>query len=89
MLHKLFPIVSEWQIIYTTMIQVFFLFSEFMLGDDILVAPVIQQGRTTRDIYLPKGKWTDGNTGAIITGRIWLKNYRAPLDVLPYFIKTT
>jgi myogenesis-regulating glycosidase len=69
--------------------SVFFLFSEFMLGDDILVAPVIQQGRTTRNIYLPKGKWRDGNTGAIITGRIWLKNYRAPLDVLPYFIKTT
>jgi len=46
-------------------------------------------GKTARDIYLPSGNWTDGNTGEIYTttsGR-WLRNYPAPLDVLPYFIR--
>jgi myogenesis-regulating glycosidase len=51
------------------------------------VAPIVEEGRITRDIYLPLGKWRDGNTGAIINGRVWLKSYRATLDVLPFFVK--
>jgi myogenesis-regulating glycosidase len=46
-------------------------------------------GATSRDIYLPAGNWQDGNTDEIhntLTGK-WLRNYKAPLDTLPYFIK--
>ena len=61
--------------------------TEFLLGEDILVAPVIKDGARTRDIYLPKGEWRDENKpGApTIDGPIWLRNYEATLDVLPYF----
>lgn len=31
--------------------------SQFMLGDDILVAPVLEQGHTTKMVYVPEGKW--------------------------------
>lgn len=61
--------------------------SEFLLGEKILAAPVLWQGQTMRDVYLPTGTWTDGNTGVVRTGPIWLRNYTAPLTVLPYFIK--
>ncbi|KAK9700827.1 hypothetical protein QE152_g31004 [Popillia japonica] len=36
-----------------------------MLGEDILVAPILEEGAVTRDIYLPAGTWEDGNTGEI------------------------
>ncbi|HEY5936267.1 MAG TPA: glycoside hydrolase family 31 protein [Kofleriaceae bacterium] len=35
----------------------------FLLGDDILVAPVIAAGATTRVATLPAGRWFDRNTG--------------------------
>lgn len=60
--------------------------SEYMLGDKILVAPVIVKGATSRNVYLPAGRWRDGNNGTIIAGP---KNfiYDAPIDVLPFFIR--
>jgi len=32
---------------------------EFLVGDDLLVAPVIVQSARSRDIYLPAGLWRD------------------------------
>jgi alpha-glucosidase (family GH31 glycosyl hydrolase) len=58
-----------------------------MLGDTILAAPVLDDGARARDIYLPVGTWVSGNDGASYTGPTWLRNYPAPLDVVPYFIK--
>lgn len=52
-----------------------------------MVAPVLVEGKVSRDIYLPRGDWTDQN-GKSYTGPIWLKDYPADLSVLPYFIKS-
>lgn len=60
---------------------------EFLLGNRVLSAPVIQQGATSRDVYLPKGVWFDKNLNKIYNGPIWLAGYPAPIDVLPYFIR--
>ena len=30
---------------------------QFMLGSEILVAPIIEKGKNTRSVFLPKGKW--------------------------------
>jgi alpha-glucosidase (family GH31 glycosyl hydrolase) len=59
--------------------------SEYMLGDFILVAPVMEPGKLSRDVYLPAGIWEDMNTGMFQEGPILIKDYPAPLDVLPYF----
>lgn len=61
--------------------------SEFLLGESILAAPVLEQGAVTRHIYLPRGTWTDGNTKATIYGPKWIMNYPAPLHILPHFIR--
>ncbi|KAJ8714335.1 hypothetical protein PYW07_002560 [Mythimna separata] len=59
---------------------------EFLLGESILAAPVVKPGAVSRDVYLPRGTWLDGNTGELVEGPVWLRDYPAPLDVLPYFI---
>jgi alpha-glucosidase (family GH31 glycosyl hydrolase) len=58
---------------------------QFMLGDKILVAPILNpQG--TRKVMLPGGKWKDGNDGKIISGPKTL-TVEAGLDQLPYFVR--
>ena len=59
--------------------------SQFLLGDDLLVAPVLELGFRSRDVYLPKGTWRDETRGGSYVGPRWLRGYSADLDVLPYF----
>jgi alpha-glucosidase (family GH31 glycosyl hydrolase) len=59
---------------------------EFMLGDRLLVAPVLQKGAVSRDVYLPEGTWSDFWSGKVINGGTFV-TYPAPLDVLPVFIR--
>lgn len=60
---------------------------EFLLGDDIIAAPVIEKGAVKRHVYLPRGHWIDGNTNGTHIGPKWLMDYPAPLDTLPYFVR--
>jgi alpha-D-xyloside xylohydrolase len=59
---------------------------EYLLGDSILVAPVIAQGATTRSVYLPQGAWTEYWTGKTFDGG---KNVTvaAPLRQIPFFVR--
>lgn len=60
--------------------------TEFLVGDDLLVAPVVEEGATARDIYLPAGNWKDElNGGAVLEGERWYRDYRVLLDELAYF----
>lgn len=61
--------------------------SEFLVGDDTLVAPVLDQGARSRDIYLPSGDWRDELRGKIVKGGQWLNHYEADLSELPYFTR--
>ncbi len=59
---------------------------QFMLGENILVSPVVMQGATHKTVYLPEGNWYDFWTNEKITGNKHF-TYRAPLDVCPIFVK--
>jgi alpha-glucosidase (family GH31 glycosyl hydrolase) len=61
--------------------------AEYLLGEKILVAPIVEEGGTSRDIVLPSGSWKDGNDGKVYEGPQILEDYSAPIDVLPFFIK--
>lgn len=58
---------------------------QFMLGDKYLVAPVVEQGATTRTVYLPKGQWRDELGKHYRGGKAY--TISAPLNRLPYFEK--
>jgi alpha-glucosidase (family GH31 glycosyl hydrolase) len=45
---------------------------QFQLGDDLLVAPITEPGRTSVEVYLPAGEWIDGFTGEVHTGPVTL-----------------
>jgi alpha-glucosidase (family GH31 glycosyl hydrolase) len=62
------------------------IFDEFLVGDKFLVAPIVEKGAVQRNIYLPDGRWKDGNTGEIFTGPKWLYNHPAEIDIIPYFV---
>ncbi|MCI7321915.1 MAG: glycoside hydrolase family 31 protein [Lachnospiraceae bacterium] len=59
---------------------------EFLVGEQILVAPVLEQGVTRKMVYLPEGVWYDYWTGERLEGRQYLLR-EAPLDVCPIYIK--
>jgi myogenesis-regulating glycosidase len=56
--------------------------NEFLLGDDLLVAPVVEPNQRARDVYLPPGEWRDARTGQTLTGPIVLTEVPVPLDTL-------
>ncbi|MBK9030344.1 MAG: hypothetical protein IPL61_03230 [Myxococcales bacterium] len=56
----------------------------FLLGDDVLVAPVVEAGATTRATVLPPGRWIDWWTGAAVVGDgATALAAAAPLEQLP------
>jgi alpha-D-xyloside xylohydrolase len=60
---------------------------QFLLGDDLLVAPVVVEGATEREVYLPAGaRWLDAWTGTAWTGGQALIA-PAPLDRIPVYVR--
>ncbi len=59
---------------------------EFLLGENMLVAPVVDQGAKVKAVYLPRGTWYDYHTGESIEGERWLLR-DAPLDICPMYVK--
>ena len=41
---------------------------EYLLGPDVLIAPVMVDGATSREVYLPAGAWTRWSTAARFVG---------------------
>jgi alpha-glucosidase (family GH31 glycosyl hydrolase) len=56
---------------------------EWMLGPSLLVAPVMTQGATARDVYLPAGKWVPLFGGDIAEGMVHVD---VPLTEIPVFV---
>lgn len=59
---------------------------DYLLGDDLLVAPVVERGARERTLVVPEGSWIDWFSGQEITGpgRVTVD---APLDKLPLFVR--
>jgi alpha-glucosidase len=59
---------------------------EFLLGNDLLVAPITKDYDTSREVYLPRGVWYDFWTDVRTTGPTRLV-VDAPLDRIPIFVR--
>jgi alpha-glucosidase (family GH31 glycosyl hydrolase) len=56
---------------------------QFMLGETLLVAPVLNQGATGRQVVFPPGRW-HGDDGSLVTGPCRTE-VAAPLARLPWY----
>ena len=59
---------------------------EFMIGEDLLVAPIVKPDVTSRLVYLPKGTWYDYWTNKKYQGGTMIR-VDAPLETVPMFVR--
>lgn len=59
----------------------------FLLGPDVLIAPILEAGRRMRRVYLPgPSQWTDSSTGSVYQGGNWI-DVDAPIERIPVFTR--
>ena len=59
---------------------------EYLWGRDILVAPVVEKGATSRKLYLPRGEWFDFWTEARVTGGREIDR-AVDLETMPLYVR--
>ena len=59
---------------------------QFLLGRDLLVAPVVREGATERELYLPAGDWYELGSGKRHEGGHRVK-LPVTLDSIPVFVR--
>ncbi len=81
-----FPIVRPLIMVEQNKISNQYREDEFLFGDKVLVCPVLEEGATSRRLYLPEGTWYNYWTHEVLAGG---KEFMvdAPLDALPIFVK--
>src|SRR5690554_2604639 len=60
---------------------------QFLFGEELLVAPVLRKGERVKRLYLPEGEWIDFNDKKTVYLGGQQIAYRAPLNVIPLFVK--
>jgi len=60
------------------------IFDQYLLGEDILVAPILWEGQSRRSVQIPEGIWFDGWTEEAVEGPVEL-TVEAPLHKIPVF----
>ncbi|MFZ5627608.1 MAG: alpha-glucosidase [Spirochaetota bacterium] len=65
------PLVRPVFLHYPAEHEAYVLRHQFLLGRDLLVAPVVEPGATTGCIYLPADTWIESSTGKKIAGPQW------------------
>lgn len=58
---------------------------QWMLGDDLLIAPVLEPGEVW-DVFVPEGQWRDAWTGESVTGGTVVST-RTPRRQVPVFVR--
>lgn len=66
--------------------QCYRLSDQYMFGPDILFAPVLDQGVTEREVYLPEGKWIRAGEKEIVGGGRTV-SCRAEIDEFIAFVR--
>jgi alpha-glucosidase len=59
---------------------------EYLLGPDLLVAPVVEPGTTARQVYLPAGEWYDWHTDERLPGQSFVVA-PTPMDQIPIYAR--
>ena len=62
-----------------------YLDKQYMLGDNLLVAPIFND-QSMAEYYLPKGTWTNFFTGEVVEGATWVNEKHSYLSI-PLMVK--
>ncbi|MCB9691945.1 MAG: hypothetical protein H6736_09025 [Alphaproteobacteria bacterium] len=81
------PMVRHLLLHFPTDPEVTAISDQYMLGSELLVAPVLTEGATSRRLYLPEGDWYDVWTGTLHVGPAWI-DHTAPIGSPPVFSRT-
>ncbi len=59
---------------------------QFLIGTDILVVPILEEGQQQRSLYLPAGRWIDIHTGQVREGN---RQVTVPVSVadIPVYVR--
>jgi alpha-D-xyloside xylohydrolase len=60
--------------------------TQYMLGRDLVVAPVLRAGGEV-DLYVPPGRWRDHFTGEVVEGPAWRDSTVVPLERIPLLVR--
>ena len=66
--------------------NVYGLDEQYMFGRNLLVAPVLNEGQTVKNVYLPAGEWIDFFHNALTAGGA-IKSYYCPADSIPVYVR--
>jgi alpha-glucosidase len=80
------PMMRPMSFVYPEDPATYSLDDQFMFGDSILAAPVVEEGARNRRVYLPEGAWIDFWTRRKLAGPGSI-TVDSPLDHLPIYIK--
>jgi len=62
--------------------------SQFLIGEELLVAPVVERGAQLKKVYLPEGEWISFNDGTSrFRGGQWI-DFPVTLETIPLFVKS-
>lgn len=62
----------------------FSILDQFVVGNDLIIAPILYPKTKTRMIYLPSGTWKDLINGQIYSAKSWI-SYDVQTDYIPQF----
>ena len=82
------PLVRHLVLAYQNDVNVYNIEDEFLFGDGLLVAPVLDDS-TLRDVYLPEGRWQNLFTGEVYevgAEGMTLTDVQVPIQQIPVYV---
>ncbi|WP_416828720.1 glycoside hydrolase family 31 protein [Ectobacillus polymachus] len=60
--------------------------TQFMVGNNVIIAPILRPDCNHREVYLPNGNWVNYWSEEVLAGKAH-HLIKAPLEILPIFVK--
>ena len=85
---KGWPVARSMMLHYPDANQVYHLNnSQYMLGTDIIVAPVVDEGSRTKQVFLPGGDWVEIMKQRVYSNVNGMITVQADIDYIPFFVR--
>jgi len=66
--------------------ETFAIEDQFFIGEDMMVAPILEAGLDIREVYMPSGAWRNWSSGAIFNGQTRQRISASPGQI-PIFVR--